>query len=196
MRGSSTSTTVERYSFSDGTSPTSGTNASLAGLIFNSDIGTLAAGKGLQLSIAGDPALERIITLYLGGFGATGNLTLTLNGVALPVTDSSQVFTSTNPKHIAIYTVRFQPDFAADTLTVQYTASAVTDTVNGHVGLQAVTVSAVPEPGTSILGGVGALLLCRRRRCRNDALPTGGSSVPVMQAGGDEALARFSHRQR
>jgi hypothetical protein len=164
LRGSATATTVERYSFSDGTSPLTGTNASLAGLIFNSQLGSAANGKGLQLSIAGDPGVERIVKLYLGGFGATANLTLTLNGVAVPLTDSSQVFTSTSPKHIAIYTVRFQPDSASDQLLVQYTASNVTDTTNGHVGLQAVTVSAVPEPGVASLACLGALALYRRRR--------------------------------
>jgi hypothetical protein len=163
LRGSTTSTTVERYSFTDGTSPTAGTNASLAGLIFNSQTGTSGNGKGLQLSITGDPTEERIVTLYLGAFGTTSNLTLTLNGVALPITDS-QVFTNANPKHIDVYTVRFQPDSAADLLLVQYTASAITETTNGHVGLQAVTVSAVPEPGVASFLCLGALALCRRRR--------------------------------
>jgi hypothetical protein len=53
---------------------------------------------------------------------------------------------------------------ASDQLLVQYTASAITDTANGHVGLQAVTVSAVPEPGTAGLLFLGGLVLSRRRR--------------------------------
>jgi hypothetical protein len=163
LRGSATSTTVERYSFTDGTSPTTGTNASLAGLIFNSQLGSSANGKGLQLSIAGDPAEERIVTLYLGAFAATANLTLTLNGVALPITDS-RVFTNASPKHMDVYTLRFQPDSVGDLLLVQYTASAITDTTNGHVGLQAVTVAAVPEPGAASLLCLGGLALYRRRR--------------------------------
>jgi hypothetical protein len=163
LRGSATATTVERYSFIDGTSPLTGTNASLAGLIFNSQLGTSADGKGLQLSIAGNPAVEQIVTLYLGGFQATANLTLTLNGIALPVT-STQVFSAANPKHIDVYTVRFQPDSVNDLLLVQYTASAVVDLTNGHVGLQAVTVSAVPEPGAASLLCLGALAWCHRRR--------------------------------
>lgn len=163
LRGSTTSTTVERYSFTDGTSQASGTNMSLAGLIFNSQTGTGADGKGWQLTIAGDPAQERMVTLYLGAFAATGNLTLTLNGVALPLTDS-KVFPNSAPKQMDVYTVRFQPDSASDLLTVRYTASNITDPTNGHVGLQAVTVAAVPEPtsvGLLLLGGVA---LCRRRR--------------------------------
>jgi hypothetical protein len=163
LRGSASSMTVERYSFIDGTSPTSGTNVSLAGLIFNSQLGTSADGKGFQLSIAGDPSQERIVTLYLGGFQATSNLTLTLNGIALPITDS-QVFTASNPKNLDVYTVRFRPDSLGDLLSVQYTASGITDATNGHVGLQAVTVAAVPEPGAASLLCLGALAWSRRRR--------------------------------
>jgi hypothetical protein len=165
LRGSTTSMTLERYSFTDGTSPISGTSASLAGLIFNSQTGTVGNGTGLQLSIAGNPAVEETVTLYLGGFQATSNLTLTLNGVAFPITDS-RVFTTANPKHIDIYTLRFQPDSIDDRLLVQYTASAITDTVNGHVGLQAVAVAGIPEPTTATLLFLGGLALSLRHRQR------------------------------
>jgi hypothetical protein len=163
LRGSASSTTLERYSFSDGTSPTSGTNASLAGLLFNGDIGTNSVGKGFQFSITGDPAQERLVTLYLGGFATTSNLTLSLNGVAVPITDS-KVFTNANPKQLDVYTLHFRPDSASDVLLVQYTASAPTDPTNAHVGLQAVTVAAVPEPATATLLCLAGLALCRRRR--------------------------------
>jgi hypothetical protein len=162
LRGSSTASTVEQYTYTDGTSPTSATNASLAGLIFNSDIGSAVGnGKGVSLTLPGDPTTPRVANLYFGGFGATGVLTLTLNG-ATTVIDSSQIYTSISPKNIAIYSVRYQPDSASDLLTVQYTASNITDTANGHVGAQAVTV-AVPEPGTISLAAAGMLLLGRRR---------------------------------
>jgi hypothetical protein len=163
LRGTTQSATVGRYSFTDGTSPASATNVGLAGLVFNSDIGTNAAGKGLSFTVTGDPAAERGVVLFLGGFSATGNLTLTLNG-ATTIVDSSQVFPGTGPKELSAFTVRFQPDSAADVLTVQWTASDVVNATSGHVGIQAVAV-AVPEPGAVGLGLVGAMAgLVRRRR--------------------------------
>jgi PEP-CTERM motif len=161
LRGSTTASTPEQYTYTDGTSPTSATNASLAGLIFNSDLGSNAPGKGISLTLTGDPTTPSIAKLYFGGFAATGNLTLTLNG-ATTVVDASQVFPNTSPKQMAIFTVRYQPDSASDLLTVQWTASNITDATNGHVGAQAVTV-ATPEPGTISLAAAGMLLLGRRR---------------------------------
>lgn len=163
LRGSGSSTTLGRYTWTDGTSPATGTNASLAGLIFNGDLGTSAAGKGLSITLTGDPSVTRYANLYFGGFAATATLTLTLNG-ATTVIDASQVFANTNPKQLAVYAISYRPDSAADLLTVQYTASAITDTTNGHVGAQAVTVSNVPEPAVLSAASFGLLLLMRRRR--------------------------------
>jgi len=163
LRGSATSTTDERYSFTDGSVTASGTNQSLAGLIFNGLTGTSGVGTGLKLSITGDPAQERLVTLYLGGFASTSSLNISLNGVALPITDA-KTFPNTSPKQIDVYTLRFQPNSASDQLLVQYTASAVSDVTNGHVGLQAVTVAAAPEPATMALLCLGGWAVCRRRR--------------------------------
>jgi hypothetical protein len=157
LRGSSSSSTNERYTYTDGTNPTSATGASLAGLIFNSDLGSSAVGKGVSLTLTGDPTMPQVANLYFGGFAATGTLTLTLNG-ATTVVDASQVFPNTSPKQMAIFSVRYQPDSASDLLTVQWTASNITDAANGHVGAQAMTV-ATPEPGMLSLGAAGMLLL-------------------------------------
>jgi hypothetical protein len=162
LRGSSSSTTVERYNYTDGTNPTSATNASLAGLIFNSSLGASADGKGLSFTLPGDPTTLRRANLYFGGFSATGNLTLTLNG-ATTILDSSQVFINSGPKQMAVYSVLYQPDSADDLLSIQYTASGITDVNNAHVGAQAVTV-AVPEPAALSLLATGLILLVRRRR--------------------------------
>jgi hypothetical protein len=164
LRGSATAATTERYTWTDGTNPTTGTNASLAGLIFNSDLGTSASGKGLSLTITGDPAVSRTVNLYLGGFAATGNLLVTLNG-ATSITDTTQVFANSSPKQMVVYTLHFQPNSVSDLLSVQWTASGITDITNGHVGAQAVAVS-VPEPGTIGFAFVGFAGLLARRRPR------------------------------
>jgi hypothetical protein len=160
LRGSTTASTTVHYNYTDGTNPTSATDASLAGLIFNSALGSSAPGKGVSLTLTGDPTMPSVAKLYFGGFAATGNLTLTLNG-ATTVVDASQIFPNTGPKQMAIYTVTYQPDNASDLLTIQWTASDVTDATNGHVGAQAVAV-ATPEPGILSLAAAGILLLGRR----------------------------------
>jgi hypothetical protein len=163
LRGSASSTTVERYNWNDGTSPATGSNASLAGLIFNSDLGSSADGKGLSFTVTGDPLVTRWVNLFLGAFAATGNLSVTLNG-ATTVLDT-QVFANNSPKQIEIYALRFRPDTIGDVLTVQWTASNITDTANGHVGAQAVQV-AVPEPGVvgMVVVGFAGMLATRRGR--------------------------------
>ena len=167
LRGSSTSSTVAKYNYTDGTNPTSATNASLAGLIFNSSLGSSADGKGLSLTLAGDPSTPSRANLYFGGFSATGNLTLTLNG-ATTILDSSQIFANNGPKQMAVYSVIYQPDSASDLLTIKYTASGITDVNSGHVGAQAVTVAPVPEPAAiSLLAAAGLCLLTRRRRAQH-----------------------------
>lgn len=168
LRGSATGVTVGRYDFSDGTTQVSGTNYQLAGLLFNENLGDKSVGDGFTLQIQGDPESEQLVRLYLGGFGVAGKLQLTLAGVTT-VVDTTQEFAATSAKNLAIYTVRFQPDSINDLLTVTYTAAVPqTGIVNtsGHVGLEAVTVSAIPEPSSALLIGVGAIgfLGTRRRR--------------------------------
>jgi hypothetical protein len=161
--GASTTITTQNYSFSDGTSPTTATNVTLGGLAFNTNLGASAVGKGVSLSIVGTPAADEFVTLYFGGFGAVGTLTATLAG-ATTVTQPSQAF-ATGDKQLEVYTLRFRPDSLTDTLTVNYSTASTSD-ANGHVGVQAVTVSNVPEPAAVGLGGaaVAGLLVRRSRR--------------------------------
>lgn len=168
LRGTSSgATTVGRFTWSGGSGISSGTNVDLpGGLIFNSNLGSAALNQGLSFTIAGVPSVDNYAVIYLGGFGATGRLQLTLNGTT-QVVDMSQVFTSTSPKAVVAYQVKFNPDSALDLLTVQYTAINITDNTNGHVGIEGVTVGlspVIPEPTLALLGGMGSLLLFRRRK--------------------------------
>lgn len=166
LRGSGGSSTSGLYSFSDGTSPQSSPGLAMAGLVFNSQLGTGSVGDGFTLQITGDPGAERYVNLYLGGFSVTGRLELTLAGVTT-VVDTSQTFGSSSPKGIAVYSLRFQPDLVTDLLTVTYTVDSVQGSnANAHVGLEAVTVSNIPEPGSALLLGIGAIALAGKRRRR------------------------------
>ena len=172
LRASDTADASARYTWTDGSlaSWTSRTNQNLpGGLIFSSALNT--PGAGFSLTVAGAVAGQTYyVMLYLGGFAATGNLSLSLPGVLSPVTDNTQVFGSSAPKSIVGYQVAFTPDSANDSLTVSYTSSATTS--NGHVGIEAVVVGTseitpvppIPEPTAAMLGGLGSLLLFLRRK--------------------------------
>jgi hypothetical protein len=157
VRGSSL-TTATTFSYSDGSSPASASSTS--GIVFNGDLNF--SNVGIQLQVKGNPTQLLQLDIWAGGFAATGNLTLTLPN-ATPVTLTSQAYSSTTPKDATLYTVFYQPDSASDLLTIAYTSTNTS--TSGHVGIQAVSISAVPEPATGILL-IGALGFCgfgRRR---------------------------------
>ncbi|EDY18031.1 protein of unknown function DUF1555 [Chthoniobacter flavus Ellin428] len=158
VRGSSL-TTATTFSYSDGSSPASASGTS--GLVFNNDLNF--SNVGVQLQVKGDPTQLLQLDIWAGGFAATGNLTLTLPN-ATPVTLTSQAYSSITPKDATLFTVFYQPDSASDLLTIAYTSTNTT--TSGHVGIQAVSISAVPEPATGTLL-IGALALggfSRRRK--------------------------------
>lgn len=159
VRGSSI-TTGTTFSYGDGASPSSASGIT-SGLVFNADLNL--ANTGVQLQLAGDPSQLLQLDIWTGGYSATGNLTLTLPG-ATPITLTSQAYGSATPKDATLFTVFYQPDSISDLLTIDFTASSTS--TNGHVGIQAVSISAVPEPASSALL-MSTLVLCgfvRRRK--------------------------------
>lgn len=165
LRGSTSADANGRYTWTDGTSPVSGSNVNLSGgLVFSNTLGQ--NGQGFSFTLQGNPLTPYYVVLHAGGFAATGTLTLFLNGVQM-VSDSSLVFANIGPKQVAAYQILFQPDNLTDVLTVQFTSSSVLDTSFSHVGIEAVTVgltSVIPEPSVALLGGLGSLLVFRRRK--------------------------------
>lgn len=162
VRGSSI-TTGTTFSFTNGASPSSASGIT-SGIVFNNDLNF--TGTGVQLQIAGNPNQLLQLDIWAGGFGATGTLTLTLPGAA-PITLTSQAYSSGTPKDATLFTVFYQPDSLSDLLNIAFTASNTT--TSGHVGIQAISISAVPEPSSSLLC-MSALALCglayRRRTVR------------------------------
>jgi hypothetical protein len=156
---------TQLYSYTDGISPTSQTNSAL-GFVANSTLAT--AGRGVQLSITGDPAQVYRVDIWTVGFAGQGEMRASLNG-ATPVTLLSEIFgTSGTNKASNLFTFEFQPDSVSDLLNVSFHLRANDIGANGHVGIQAITVTAVPEPAALALtlGGLGLVLMRTRARSR------------------------------
>lgn len=174
MRGTNNGTNVStgRYTWTGGDPTLARTDYTLNGsLLFNdaalnSDI---REDAGFSVSIQGGLAgVPNYLVLYLGGFLATANLQITLNG-ATTLLDTSIVYGSSNPKQTAVYQVVFTPDNVNDVLTVNYIATGTSSSQNSHVGIEAISLgltSVIPEPGSVALGAIGAALLLGRRNRR------------------------------
>jgi hypothetical protein len=157
VRGPSSSDPTLAISYSDGVSPTSQTSAT-TGVVFDSTLDS--NGSGISFTITGDPTRVLTASILVTGFAATGTLTAQLPG-ATPYTDSSGVYAGS--RSVLVYTLNFQPAAAGQNLSVSYTSSV--NASNGNVDLQAVAVSAVPEPTAIGLCGLACVgLLARRRR--------------------------------
>jgi hypothetical protein len=167
VRGS-TSTTGTLFTYTDGTTTTAATNV-MSDLVFNNDLNQV--GSGVKFTLAGEPGQLLQLDIWAGGFTATGLLTVTLND-ATTLTLTSQAYNANGtPKGATLFTVLYQPDSISDLLNVSYIASASTNT-SGHVAIQAVSISTVPEPGVGGLwGGIGMILGAgiRWRRARPGA---------------------------
>lgn len=152
---------TELYTYTDGTNPTSITNAT-QGFVINSTLAT--AGRGVQLSITGTPGQLYEVNLWTVGFAGQGELRATLNNAA-PISLNSEIFGSNGTNKVAnLFTLTFMPDSASDVLNISFHLRSNDIGANAHVGIQAITVTAIPEPATAalLLGGLGLLLGLRR----------------------------------
>jgi hypothetical protein len=149
---------TELYSYTDGkNSPTTLTN-STQNFAANSDLDTL--GRGVSLTITGDPTKLYQVDVWTSGFNATGTLTAALSGATTYSASNSYGGTKTP----ALFTFFFQPNSVTDLLNIQYVLTS-DDGTSAHVGIQAVTIAVVPEPSSLVLlaGGLGMIALRRRR---------------------------------
>ncbi|TLD71755.1 hypothetical protein FEM03_06345 [Phragmitibacter flavus] len=163
LRGSGGSSIgLKNFSYSDGNSPTSLTNLPQS-LVFNSSLDAGGLNRGVQLSLSGDPAQEYLVSVWATGFNAQGTMTATLNG-ATAVTLQSQEYS--NSKQPTLFTFTFRPDVVGDLLNLSYVMTTDTTGTNSHVGIQAVTVSVVPEPTQALLCLLGLVGLTQIRRRR------------------------------
>lgn len=170
LRGSNSNTFVD-ITFSDGTSPTSGSFAGVSG-IFSTSLNTPGAGISIDITLP-EAGVTYYITLWGSEYatqtsGDTGGIfTASLPGAS---DYSSNAFygPATSPKASAVYSITASADNNNDVLTLTYVLPSQTR-ANGHVLFDALTVSSVPEPSTyALIIGAAAFvgLVMRRRKMR------------------------------
>jgi MprA protease rhombosortase-interaction domain-containing protein len=149
------------FTYTNGTSPASQTNANIGAI---TDTSINVANSGIKFNVTGQAGVTEVVKVVVAGFNSVGKFTATLNG-APTYTDSSVSYVNSTRSE-TIYTLTFQPDSAADLLQVSYTIGTLNAGGNSNVDLQAVTVIA-PEPGTAgVLAVAGVAGFARRRRRR------------------------------
>jgi hypothetical protein len=153
---------TQTFSYTDGTSPNTLTNSTMGGIISN---GIGVANTGPKFTVTGNPGTEYIVSIWgSGGNGsAVGILTASLNG-APDVVLSSQAYTARNG---TLFTIHFKPDLVTDLLNIKYLVSPATVGNNQFTAIQAVAVSAVPEPSSIALGVGGLAIVFGKRLWRN-----------------------------
>jgi hypothetical protein len=161
LRGSSASAAEPDFTFTDGTSPASGTGDNPGGL-FNTQLDTLNAG--LQLTIDLPTTDQYTIYLWTAAFFARGAFTASLAGFSDYTSLATDDALGTSPKQSFLYTLTAQANTAGDDLTI----SLVTETdrgSNAHVLLVGAAVGLIPEPTTMTLlfAGLGLLVFLRDR---------------------------------
>lgn len=160
LRGSSAGLGIN-FSFSDGTPTPSGTATDLKG-IFNTGLAT--DGAGVTFSIALPTTDLYTINLWTGALdlsAANSSFSATLNG-ATTYTTSAMTAGASKRAYLTTFTV--QADTAGDLLTFDF--HKIASTTNSQAIFAGASIGLVPEPGTLVLflGGLGAMMISRRRR--------------------------------
>lgn len=161
IRGSSARASEPDFTYTDGSSPASGTGDNPGGL-FNTQLDTLNAG--LRFTIDLPTTDQYTIYLWTAAFFARGAFTASLPGFLDYTSLGTDDALGVSPKQSFLYTLTAQANTAGDDLTI----SLVTETdrgSNAHVLLVGAAVGLVPEPTTltMLFTGMGLLGLVRRR---------------------------------
>jgi hypothetical protein len=157
---------IEQFSYTDGTNPFSQTNATL-GFVANSTLAT--AGRGVQLSVTGNTAQSYRVDVWTVGFAGQGEMRASLNNASTVILTSEAFGTNGSSKASNLFSFTFTPDSNSDLLSISFHLMSTGIGASGHVGIQAVTVSAiaVPEPTTyAVLLGIGGLAFAMAKRLR------------------------------
>jgi hypothetical protein len=117
-------------------------------------------GDGLSFTVTATEATQTL-RVYVAGWAGEGIFTAALSGGG----SYTETFSARQDSEHQ-YGV-FELDFAGagETLTVTYTMGEdIANTTWANIGLQAATLSPVPEPATMVLLGLGALTLIRKKK--------------------------------
>lgn len=160
VRGGTNGTMTFNYSNGNPAVATSG--SSPIGLVFDTDLDT--PNQGVKLSVTGAPLASYRVDVWATGYDGTGRMTASLANATTLTLDSQAYAFSKDP---TLFSFIFTPDSASDTLNLSYTLLTNGTATNiSHVGIQAVTVTLIPEPSSAMamIGGLAMLGFVRRRR--------------------------------
>ncbi|MBC2602205.1 PEP-CTERM sorting domain-containing protein [Puniceicoccus vermicola] len=165
LRGSKASTKpAASYSFTNGTSPVSGTVQQPSGLFSKS---LTSDGSGVSLAIILVEVRTYEIYLWTGAYNVSvGTLSAKFKGKENPTFVNSEITAGTGTKAIFLYRLTVTPDQAGDELIVDV-VNTDSGGGNAHILLSGAAVSAVPEPSSAglwILGFTLAYFVSARRR--------------------------------
>ncbi len=158
VRGSTTDTAIQ-FTFTDGTSPTSGTGLAVPG-VFN--VALTGVNTGVQVIVTLPDTQLYDVAIWVSGFNSTGTFTALLPG-ATNFSDASFTYGS-GTKPARLYELQVQADQPGDSLTLRYVMTA-SHGASSHVLIAGVALAVIPEPASLLLlSGAGLLLLPRRSR--------------------------------
>lgn len=158
-----------RFTFGDGTDPTSGTT-----VVTDGAAASLPGGGGRTWSFLFEDVVtttESTLTLYIGGWqsGAVGvNIDATLTGGTADEAGTQQSYditsdTTSGGINSGVYTVTFSSATETD-LLVEFATSNTSTKGSRNIGVSGYTLEVVPEPGSLALLGLSGLCLIKRRR--------------------------------
>ena len=162
--GADNSSQVYSWTTSDSTSNLANPSDNRLSGIFSTSLNS--AGSGVQFSISNLAALtggqSYLVTLYGYSYGAQSRATATAGSSQANQLSLNTTSTVRSPE---LYQFVYNPDSAADSLVLSYVL-ATTGDGSSHAGIQAVSISIIPEASSAamVLAGATALLVRRKRR--------------------------------
>jgi hypothetical protein len=174
LRGPAAASTGSPYGFFDytnGTSPELPSGDTISSYrpsgIFNSQLGSsgVTAESGLQTTLTGFTT-QSLISVWVFNFSAKGVFEVFVNGTLSYTQDVA--IPGANPaggKAAYLFNLEFTPDNSEDQVNIRYRMTDRLSTEdNSHVGLQAISISPIPEPSSLAILALGAGILGFRRR--------------------------------